>query len=160
MRYLAENKQHVLNTYYRHKPVQSFSWYSNDGRTRKILDLCLCSSFLVRDSLDCRVRRSYDFHSDHRLVVCRFRTGKKRTDRKTVKRSPKITKIDFKAIDDHHKSRFTEQLENNSPSVAPTVENLIEILQNASEALPKASKSTRKKYPWDTDSELIELLAA
>lgn len=34
--FLAETKLHVASTYFNHKPAHSYSWYSNDKKTKKI----------------------------------------------------------------------------------------------------------------------------
>ena len=61
--------------------------------------------------MDCRVRRSYDFHSDHRLVVCRFKSPKSRVHRKTHRKQRKPARVDYSAIDDDARDRFLEKLD-------------------------------------------------
>ena len=159
IRFLAEFQYSVLNTYYRHKPSQSFTWYSNTGKLKKILDLQITTKFLQRFCKDCRVRTSYDFHSDHRLVISQFSTPTKRSDMKTRKFYMKSTKIDFKNICNQTKTDFLtlldENLENNQ---SPTDIEIISLIKEASRVLPTRPKPSQKSFPWDDDMKLKDLL--
>ena len=69
-RFLAEHKGHVASTFFSHKPVHAITWYSNDQKTRKILDVATHDRFLQRACpVDSRVRRSIDTASH----MCRSR---------------------------------------------------------------------------------------
>ena len=161
IRFCAEFQSPILNTYFRHKPAHSYTWYSNDNHTRKIYDLAITNKFLQRFCLDCRVRRSFDFHSDHKLVVTRFKTQKHKTLLKTSKyTNSKSKKFDFKNFTQSNKENFVNSLiENLLPTQHISPETLVETIQlSAEEFLPKVNKTQRQTFPWDNDNELKELL--
>ena len=68
------NKLSVLNTWFTHKRCRRITWHSSDGKTKKVYDFILCTSWLRRYVTNCRVFNSFDFDSDHRLVVANLTT--------------------------------------------------------------------------------------
>ena len=153
-RFLAENKLNVASTFFTHKPVNNYTWYSNDGVTKKIIDLCLNDKFLQKHCLDSRVRRSYDFHSDHRMVVTRFRVPKKRIFKKKANKAERKPKYDFGAVNDKHHSDFISKLDDGSFDSA---KNIVTSLKSAAECLPVVRGNKNVSYPWDNDEELTNL---
>ena len=154
-RFLAETKLHVASSYFSHKPAHSYTYYSyTNEKTKKILDLALQSNFLQKRCLDSRTKRGYDFQSDHRLVVTRYRFERRRMNRPQKK--PKIKKKpDFKAVTDDHKKNFLEAIEN---ATFKSAQDFIENLDKAVETLPKLGKKSTEKYPWNDNPELESLL--
>ena len=148
----------------RHKPANSYTWYSNDQHTRKIIDLTISNQFLQRFCLDCRVRRSYDFHSDHRILITRFKTHKHRTMMKKSKYTKsKSKKFDFTNFTEEqirtYKNVLSENLKKGINEIS--AEQLIQILQrSAEETLPRVNKTRHQPHPWDEDPQLKELLDA
>ena len=156
IRFLAENRLHVASTYYRHKVRHSMTHYGAQGY-RKILDLCLNNNFLQKRCLDSRVRCSYDFDSDHKLLVTRFkvdRDRKQRKNRKPLKTSTK--RCDFKAVTNQHKQQFLGVVEAGQYNSASQI---IGSLENACNELPKVSKNPKFQYPWNNDETLQALFA-
>ena len=64
----------VLNTWFSHKSCRRITWYSPDATTKKIYDFILSCSLLRQFVKNCRVDNSYDFDSDHRLVIADMKT--------------------------------------------------------------------------------------
>ena len=64
----------VLNTWFSHKRCRRITWHSADGKTKKVYDFILCCSWLRQYVTNCRVHNSYDFDSDHRLVIAKLNT--------------------------------------------------------------------------------------
>ena len=56
-------------TYYDHPHEERYTWFSNDGRTKKVLDYVLLEPFVQQYVTQCSVESKYNFDSDHRLVV-------------------------------------------------------------------------------------------
>ena len=162
IRFCAEVQTPIVNTYFRHKPANSYTWYSNDQHTRKIIDLTISNQFLQRFCLDCRVRSSYDFHSDHRILITRFKTPKHRTMMKKSKYTKsKSKKIDFTNFTEEqirtYKNVLSENLKKGINEIS--AEQLIQILQrSAEETLPRVNKTRHQPHPWDEDPQLKELL--
>ena len=154
----AEKHLSILNTFFRQKPVNSYTWYSNDGRTRKIYDLALSDNFLRRYVTNTRVRRSYDFHSDHRLVISRFRTPKKKVDMKNTNRKKSSTKINYKIATTEQVNNFVNAIEKQSKNIT-TAESIIELLDTtAKTTLPHLCRLKKQSFQWDNDDILNQLL--
>ena len=65
-----ENKLSIINTWFKHPEQHQLIWYSNDAHgTRKTLNYLLCSDWLRQYTSDCSARTSFDFNSDHKLLV-------------------------------------------------------------------------------------------
>ena len=54
--------------------LHCYTWYSNDGRTRKIIDYVLAERYVQQYITDCRVRRGINIKTDHRLLKTTLRT--------------------------------------------------------------------------------------
>ena len=64
----------VLNTWFTHKKCRRITWHSADGVTKKVYDFILSCSWLRQYVSNCRVYNSFDFDSDHRLVIADIHT--------------------------------------------------------------------------------------
>ena len=69
-----DKKLSVLNTWFTHKQCRRITWHSPDGRTKKVYDFILACSWIRQFVTNCRVYNSYDFDSDHRLVIASLKT--------------------------------------------------------------------------------------
>ena len=58
----------MIQTYFEYPLEKRYTWYSNDGKTKKILDFTLVQSFTHQFVDDCQVIQENIFNSDHRLV--------------------------------------------------------------------------------------------
>ena len=93
------HKLSVLNTWFHHKLCRRYTWHSPDGKTKKVYDFILCSNWLRQYCYNCRVYNSFDFDSDHRLVIANLLTPctkvsrHKRHRKKTVKK-----RFDFRSL--------------------------------------------------------------
>ena len=155
----VKNKSSILNTFYKHKDIHKQSYHSIDGVTKRTLDLALTNFKLRKYCVDTRVRNGFDFKSDHRLVVSRFKIPFSKLDRKIIKKK-KIVKYDYKNINLNQKKNFIKnleiQLETNPISSAT---NIISNLENAqASSIPKIQRSKSAPNPWDNDEELNKLL--
>ena len=59
----------VLNTWFTHKQCRKITWHSPDQATKEIYYFIPSCSLLRQYVQNCRVYNSYDFDSDHRLVI-------------------------------------------------------------------------------------------
>lgn len=56
----------ILNSWFDQKiPSRTNTWYSNDGKTRKCIDFIISNSQMKSWCINCRVKSSFDFDSDH-----------------------------------------------------------------------------------------------
>ena len=90
----------VLNTWFNHKKCRRVTWYSPDGITQKVYDFILVCSWLRQFTKNCRVYRSYDFDSDHRLVITTLNTPRTKTARYRKRKKKKSSKkLDIKMLE-------------------------------------------------------------
>ena len=156
----------VLNTWFTHKRCRRVTWYSPDGVTQKVYDFILTCSWLRQYVLNCRVYRSYDFDSDHRLVIATMNTPCtkfarfRRRDRKTNPKKLNLKMLENERIRDQFTHTAVENLntmnfENqNNQSLH---NHLVTSINSAAEStIPKITKE-RITQPWHNDEKLIDL---
>ena len=72
----------ILNTWYNcSKPQQMLTWHSPDEKNIKCIDYAVRSKNLRKCMISCRVRNSFDFNSDHRLLISTFCAPIRKIDR-------------------------------------------------------------------------------
>ena len=97
--------------------INRYTWYSNDGKTRKKIDYVLFENFIQKYVSDCCIEPEFDFDSDHRRLKTTLRTPYTRRARRTVKRQPRKSQPDIKAFDDDDiRAQYKQTLENNLKS--------------------------------------------
>ena len=154
--FLAEHRLHVASTYFSHKPAHSLTYYSRQNASVKhILDLAVHSKFLQDRCLDSRTKRGYDFGSDHRLVVTRYRFDMKKMKRNKKRKSK--PRYDYKGATQQQRQAYTTAVENSDYS---DIQSFISNLTTATElTLTKLGKCPKDSYPWNNNPELESLLA-
>ena len=75
------HKLSVMNTWFSHKKCRRITWHSSDGNTKKVYDFILSCSWIWQYITNCRVYNSFDFDSDHRLVIAKLETPSTKTAR-------------------------------------------------------------------------------
>lgn len=66
----------IMNSWFIQPDQRRWTWYSNDQRTRKVIDYSCTSTWLRRFATNCRVHTSHHLgKSDHRLLVTGFITA-------------------------------------------------------------------------------------
>ena len=162
--FFDSEKLSVLNTWFTHKRCRRITWHAPNGITKKVYDFVLACSWIRQYATNCRAYNSYDFDSDHRLVIASLTTPGTKVAR-YVKRNKKVTKstIDLKALNNNENAnKFVnnavskidiEQTDNNSV----INEKLVGALkQAAEETLPKVEKA-KLHQPWHNDKKLKDL---
>ena len=64
----------MLQTYFNSPLSKRYTWYSNDGNTNRVLDYVLTETFVQQYVTSCAVEDSFDFESDHKLLVTNLLT--------------------------------------------------------------------------------------
>ena len=77
-----------------------YTWFSNDGKTKRVLDYVLSEKFITQFVTKCFVESDCKIESDHRLVVTDFET-------------PCTKKARWKNRKPNEKSRNLKELERN-----------------------------------------------
>ena len=105
--FLIQKELALVNTWFEHRKLHKDTWYSNAGNCSKTLDYISMSKWLMQNTIDCRVRTSYTFNkSDHRLLICRMKTPRRRRDRnRFVKKQQKKERFDIGALKDEYVRR-------------------------------------------------------
>ncbi len=78
LEFCAANGLAITNSFFRHKAIHKFTWYSNTGRTKNAIDHIIVRSKSLSSIQDARVFRGADINSDHRLVVANLKLKLKR----------------------------------------------------------------------------------
>ena len=156
--FARENKLSIMNTRFKHPDHHQFTWYSND--------YLLCADWLRQYSSDCRVRTSFDFNSDHRLLVTTFRTPKTKVARFVNRNFIKKKKLDLDFFMNNEllQQDFVDNLEERFANFDDTnsidekdAELFRHLKEIADTQIPDAS-SDRSSPPWRNDPELNDLL--
>jgi len=107
----------MLLTYFEQKLEERYTWFSNDGITKRVLDYILAEEFILQYVMNCKTEGTQDFGSDHRLVVtilntpmCKIARWKPRKERR------KCVKKDLSSLDNPNICKeFLKNLENKFP---------------------------------------------
>ena len=91
-------KLSIASTFFEYPISNRYTWYSNNKRTRKIIDFVLVEQFVQQYVTDCRAEPNYDFDSDHRLLKTTLCTPSTRRARRRPKIPPKKALPDIKAL--------------------------------------------------------------
>ena len=155
----------LLNSWFEHKKVHKYTWYSDTGSFSKTIDYIAQSRWLMQYCVDCRVRISFTFNnSDHRLLISRMKTPNIKSDfERFVKKKPK-SKFDFNSLKDEYiRTNFMNKFNELCASIEdPNVtvkdcSKLTNILESAAEqSLPSVVK-TAEAYILDNDAILSDL---
>ena len=157
----------ISSTFFKHRLLHRYTWYSNDGKTRKIIDYVLVESYVQQYVTDCRVKRGFDFDSDHRLLKTTMTTPTTRHARRRYNKQPRKPSLHVKSLLDGDTQKkfadtvnrelrnFTIQPENTSEMS----DKIIKVLSmSAEQTLPRKAKVKKENEIWKNDSTLNELL--
>ena len=164
--FLIDNGLALANTWFEHKKIHNDTWYSNTGKISKCIDYISSSKWLMQYVMDCRVRTSYTFNSsDHRLLLSRLKTPRRKKDRKFFVKKKKSARFDVNSLKlEYIQSNFVEKvdflcgkIEDKSVDTKAFVK-FVNILEDAAkQTLPNIVKSVEARI-WDSDIELKNLL--
>ena len=162
--FARDHKLSVMNTWFKHPDHHQYTWYSNDLHgTKKTLDYLLCCDWLRQYISDCRVRTSFDFNSDHKLLVTTFRTPKTKAARFIKRKLDKKKKLDLEN-DEAAKRNFIENVDERfsdlvlNNSIDEKESELVRLLNEIAASEIPVKTSNQNNPPWRDDPELRELL--
>ena len=156
-----DKKLSVLNTWFTHKQCRRITWHSPDGRTKKVYDFILACSWIRQFVTNCRVYNSYDFDSDHRLVIASLKTPSTKRARFVMrKKKPVKSKIDLSAITNDMIESFQKKVSDKLIELKSDEQNtnlngifVDSVRESALSTLPKQIQN-KASQPWHNDEKL------
>ena len=165
LEFLMENKLGSLASFFQHKWLHTATHYNNNGSTVRVYDFIVCSGWLRKFTLDCRVRNNVSIDSDHRCLVAVHAVPRFKRDRKLTGKKKKVRKqtpkYDFGLLRKNEElgDNFVQKFVENVDGLAqPTIKDIQSSIEKSSEILPLVVQNAQKVRPWDTDSELVLLI--
>ena len=156
----------IPQSYFDHPLDNRYTWYSCDGKTKKVLDYVLTNNFVQRFITDCVVNPDFKVDSDHRLLVTSIQTPMNKASRWKPRKKKTQALKDINALENMDiRSAFIDQTKENlqqtkKDNLGPSEisENIVRAFQRAaSSTLPNKLKMESKRL-WRDDNELNELL--
>ena len=156
----------IPQSYFDHPLNNRYTWYSCDGKTKKVLDYVLTNNFVQRFITDCVVKTDFKVDSDHRLLVTSINTPMNKAARwKPRKKKTKVLK-DVKALENTDiRSAFIEKTKENlqltkNENLGPTEisENIVSAFQSAASSILPNKRKTESISLWRDDNDLNKLL--
>ena len=154
----------IPQSYFEHPLTYRYTWYSCDGKTKKVLDYILLERFVNQYVQDCRVKPD-NFESDHRLLVTTLKTPKNKEGRW----KPRTTiepRLNMRLLtEDKYRSDFIEKSKEGMQrwrNLQLTADELVEELTNTLSAAGKEVLPTKQAKQvnqiWKNDPVLNLLL--
>ena len=161
--FCRSQRLHMIQTNFDYPIEDRYTWYSNDHKTRKILDYTLTEHFIEQYIDNCSVKQENIFNSDHRLVLTELTTPmtKKARYKKKVRREKPINIKALRNLD--IQNQFTTSTKGffkpcHKNSLNDISKNLISSLNHvADEVIPRMTK-LRTKEIWKDDQQFNLLL--
>ena len=148
----------ITNTWFQRKRIHQFTWLSNDGRTKKMIDIIMINRRWFSSVRNCRTYRGVELgNADPRLVAADIRL-KLRVTQKAQTTKPMNGRL---FMDHALQARYTIEISNrfsalsfgNDPSLPDMWEQFREEVTNAAIKSTKSNKYPRK--PWVSQESLI-----
>ena len=165
--FCIRNSLCMSSTYFDYPPENRYTWYSCDGRTKRVNDYVLVEKYVQEYVTQCKAEPDINFDSDHRIKITFLDTPMTRRARWKVSKHPTKRSINVKSLEDEKvKDRFIINAENelaknlniHATSVSEIATNLTKSLKTAAEiTLPSQAKHFYKTI-WRDDKKLNELL--
>lgn len=165
-------------------PEDRITWYSNDKKTKKIIDHVIASPEIQKTMSDCGVKKELDFSSDHRCVTASIKTPsssqsqkKKYKPYQSKEPNKKDPKRDFSQLDNEKVSktyiaevekllkdneRYTPDTTSTPHDKASSIEKQITKAMEdaATSTLPTITKDNKCKHEIFRDDAIISDLIA
>lgn len=153
--YAREYKLAVMNTFFKKRANQRWTWISPDHKVKNEIDFILTNNPKVINNIE--VLNNVNFPSDHRLVraTCLIKLPKK--SRKNFKDTPKNLKSE-KEIQ-NYLYNLGCNISNNTDEHTGVQENynmIEEVIKNSLKTASKSDKRIRQKIISETTEKLIE----
>lgn len=157
----------IASTFFDYQNENRYTWYSCDGKTKRINDYVLTEKYVQQYINDCIARPEIDFDSDHRILITSLCTPMTRKSRKTKIKLSKVSKpVDITSLKtDEFKNRFVEAVDDSlqethviDRSSEQIAETVTDILQVAARKVLPSRKVNGEADLWKDDKEFNKLL--
>ena len=153
-------------THFNHPVEERYTWFSNDGKTKKILDYVLVEKYVQQYISECAVDQSCLVESDHRLLITSLKTPMNKKARWKVPKANREKKLNMKVLrEDVIKLEFVNQLTENlkntpvgEESSSLISDKVINGLNLPAKTVLQAKDSIKVKEIWKDDFQLNNLL--
>ena len=166
--FCMKNRMCIASTYFDYENENRYTWYSCDGKTKRVNDYVLTEKYVQRFVTECIANPRNDFDSDHRILITSLTTPMTRKARRQPKRkSLKRKTLDIRSLKNKDiKKEFLHsiksQLVNMKKEPQSELEhskNIVDTLNMAAEnTLPVLKRQNRCKEVWKEDKEFNRLL--
>ena len=151
--------------YFDHPLNKHYMWYSNDGRTKKVLDYVLTELFVHQFITNCVVNNDVDVETDHRLLSTTLVMPETKKARRKLNDNHQKRKPDLKALNDKEtRKNFTLAVQGFLQTGVPKTANeklinLVNCLSTAAEStLPRKKTTCNINEVWKDNVLLNSLL--
>ena len=160
----------IMNTFFQQKKTRKITWISNDDKTTKCIDFILCDPYTSQYFKNVRVASSYDFNSDHRLLVGTLLTPKTKAARHKKRCKNPEPKLDVKSLAiPHVHKKFLAELQKLTKLTKPNKDSPLDLTALNSKLLKTATTAAKNSLPtveknqetvpWRNDPTLLDLLS-
>ena len=157
-------KLKMLQTFFDHPTENRYTWFSNDGTTKKVLDYILTERFVNNYTENCFVDDVVDIESDHRLVVAVLNTPRSKRARWKKQKLNKSDQVDVSSLANKDvQNSFKLSVERNfvtsgEQTACALSENIINSLcKNADNVLPKKTRHPHREL-WKEDEDFNQII--
>ena len=149
--------------------LHRYTWYSNDKRTKKVLDYVLAEKYIQNYTTDCRVYIGFQVDTDHKLLKTTLNAPTCKSARRRYCKNPTAPKVryDIKSVKNPAtKILYTDSLNNSIPDICKNISDinelsntLVKTLQDtATQVLPTKTKREKDNEICKNDQTLNKLL--
>ena len=166
--FCRHNKLCITSTFFNYPLENRYTWYSIDGKTKRVNDYVLMERFVQDFVTDCKAEPDIDFDSDHRVLITSLHTPMTRRARWRPRQTQNKPQPDLKALQiPTIEKSFMESIENQlsndneavNRSAVETSEKIVNLLTTVGEAtLPRSTRKERVNEIWKKDEEFNRLL--
>ena len=154
----------MIQTYFDVPLEERYTWFSNDGKTKRVLDYILTENFIQQYVTNCFVASDCHVDSDHRLIVANLLTPSTKRAR-WRKREPREVPRNLKSLESKTvRQKFMQEVANRIPITSPNdplelkSEKIVTALKDAAnKSIPQKTSKVSREI-WRSDGVLNNLL--
>ena len=150
----------MVQTYFDVPLNERFTWYSNDGKTKRVLDYILTEKFIQQYVTNCFVASDCHIESDHRLIVTNLSTPSTKRARwrepKKIENPWNLKSLDSESVRQNFFQEIASRTpitDNNDSTEAKSKKIVTALKDAATNSITQTSLKTTREL-WKCDDEL------